>query len=35
MLDVDFDLHEPPELAEHLLVLARRFRRAATSSSHE
>ncbi len=35
MLDVDFDLHEPPELAEHLLVLARRFRRAAKSSSHE
>jgi predicted DNA-binding transcriptional regulator YafY len=35
MLDVDFDLHEPPELAKHLLVLARRFRRAATSSSHE
>jgi predicted DNA-binding transcriptional regulator YafY len=35
MLDVDFDLHEPPELAEHLLALARRFRRAATSSRHE
>lgn len=29
MLDVDFEVHEPPELAEHLLALARRLRRAA------
>jgi predicted DNA-binding transcriptional regulator YafY len=29
MLDVDFDVHEPPELAEHLVALARRLRRAA------
>jgi predicted DNA-binding transcriptional regulator YafY len=30
MLGVDFDLHEPPELAEHLIAMARRLRRAAT-----
>jgi predicted DNA-binding transcriptional regulator YafY len=29
MLDVDFDAHEPPELAEHLRALARRLARAA------
>jgi predicted DNA-binding transcriptional regulator YafY len=29
MLGVDFDLDEPPELAEHLLALARRLERAA------
>jgi predicted DNA-binding transcriptional regulator YafY len=29
MLGVDFDLHEPPELAEHLLALAARLQRAA------
>ena len=29
MLGVDFDVHEPPELAEHLLLLARRLERAA------
>jgi predicted DNA-binding transcriptional regulator YafY len=29
MLDVDFDVHEPPELAEHLRVLADRLQRAA------
>jgi predicted DNA-binding transcriptional regulator YafY len=29
MLDVDFEVHEPPELVEHLGVLARRLRRAA------
>lgn len=29
MLDVDFDVHEPPELLEHLRVLARRLERAA------
>jgi predicted DNA-binding transcriptional regulator YafY len=28
MLGVDFDVHEPPELAEHLLLLARRLERA-------
>jgi predicted DNA-binding transcriptional regulator YafY len=28
MLDVDFEVHEPPELIEHLGVLARRLRRA-------
>jgi predicted DNA-binding transcriptional regulator YafY len=28
MLGVDFDLHEPPELAEHLLALGRRLERA-------
>jgi predicted DNA-binding transcriptional regulator YafY len=29
MLGVDFEVHEPPELAEHLRVLAGRLRRAA------
>jgi predicted DNA-binding transcriptional regulator YafY len=29
MLGVDFEVHEPPELAEHLLLLARRLERAA------
>ena len=29
MLGVDFDVHEPPELAEHLRALAGRLRRAA------
>ena len=29
MLGVDFDIHEPPELAERMGVLARRFERAA------
>jgi predicted DNA-binding transcriptional regulator YafY len=29
MLGVDFDVHEPPELAEHLLALSERLRRAA------
>jgi predicted DNA-binding transcriptional regulator YafY len=29
MLGVDFEVHEPPELTAHLLVLARRLRRAA------
>jgi len=29
MLGVDFDVHEPPELVEHLGELARRLRRAA------
>jgi predicted DNA-binding transcriptional regulator YafY len=29
MLGVDFDVHEPPELREHLEVLAQRMRRAA------
>jgi predicted DNA-binding transcriptional regulator YafY len=29
MLGVDFDVHEPPELAEHLLLLAGRLERAA------
>jgi predicted DNA-binding transcriptional regulator YafY len=29
MLGVDFDVHEPPELAEHLRVLAVRLQRAA------
>ena len=28
MLGVDFDVHEPPELAEHLRGLADRLRRA-------
>ena len=32
MLDVDFAVHEPPELAEHLRALARRLARAATES---
>ena len=31
MLDVDFEVHEPPELAEHLRALADRLRRAATA----
>ena len=29
MLGVDFDVHEPPELAEHLRALSERLRRAA------
>jgi predicted DNA-binding transcriptional regulator YafY len=29
MFGVDFNVHEPPELGEHLLVLARRLQRAA------
>ena len=29
MLGVDFDVHEPPELAEHLSALANRLQRAA------
>ena len=32
MLDVDCDVHEPPELAEHLRSLAARLRRAAGSN---
>ena len=32
MLDVDFEVHEPPELVEHLGALARRLRRAAAPS---
>ena len=32
MLGVDFEVHEPPELAEHLRALAGRLRRAARSS---
>jgi len=28
MLGVDFDVHEPPELIEHLAAMARRLRRA-------
>jgi hypothetical protein len=28
MLDVDFDLHEPPELIDKLATMARRLRRA-------
>jgi predicted DNA-binding transcriptional regulator YafY len=31
MLGVDFEVHEPPELAEHLRALADRLRRAATA----
>jgi predicted DNA-binding transcriptional regulator YafY len=31
MLGVDFEVHEPPELAEHLRALADRLRRAASS----
>lgn len=31
MLGVDFDVHEPPELVEHLLALGRRLERAAGS----
>ena len=29
MFGVDFDVHEPPELQEHLLTLSGRLRRAA------
>jgi predicted DNA-binding transcriptional regulator YafY len=29
MLGVDFEVHEPPELADHLRLLAARLRRAA------
>ena len=29
MLDVDFEVHEPPELIERLRLLAGRFERAA------
>ena len=32
MLDVDFEVHEPPELVEHLRSLAGRFSRAAGAS---
>ncbi len=32
MIGVDFDVHEPPELAEHLRALAGRLRRAAGQS---
>ena len=35
MLGVDFDVHEPPELAEHLRALAGRLRRAAGRSPRE
>jgi hypothetical protein len=28
LLDADFEIHEPPELAEHVRVLAGRFTRA-------
>jgi predicted DNA-binding transcriptional regulator YafY len=31
MLGVDFEVHEPPELVEHVRVVARRLRRAARS----
>ena len=31
MLGVDFEVHEPPELVEHLRELARRFQRAAAA----
>ncbi len=30
MLGVDFDVHQPPELVEHLRVLGRRLGRAAS-----
>lgn len=33
MLGVDFEVHEPPELAEHLRALASRLRRAATRTA--
>jgi predicted DNA-binding transcriptional regulator YafY len=33
MLDVDFDVHEPPELVEHLGALGRRLRDAASFGS--
>jgi predicted DNA-binding transcriptional regulator YafY len=32
MLGVDFEVHEPPELAEHLRLLARRLDRATGAS---
>jgi predicted DNA-binding transcriptional regulator YafY len=32
MLGVDFEVHEPPELVEHLRVLAERFKRATRSA---
>jgi predicted DNA-binding transcriptional regulator YafY len=32
MLGVDFEVHEPPELSEHLRALAGRLRRAAGRS---
>jgi predicted DNA-binding transcriptional regulator YafY len=32
MLGVDFEVHEPPELAEHLRALAGRLQRAADRS---
>ncbi len=32
MLGVDFEVHEPPELAEHLRALAGRLRRDADRS---
>ena len=35
MLGVDFDVHEPPELAEHLRALAGRLKRAAGRGHRE
>jgi predicted DNA-binding transcriptional regulator YafY len=34
MLGVDFEVHEPPELAEHLRALASRLRRGADGAHH-
>jgi hypothetical protein len=33
MIGVDFDVHEPPELVEHLGALAARLKRAAQRPS--
>jgi predicted DNA-binding transcriptional regulator YafY len=35
MLDVDFEVHEPPELTKHLEQLAERFRRGAAARAGE
>jgi hypothetical protein len=35
MLGVDFELHEPPELVEHLRALAERLERATLSGAGE
>ena len=33
MFGVDFEVHEPPELREHMLMLAERYRGAAGHGS--
>jgi hypothetical protein len=35
MLDVDFEVHEPPELGERLAAMAERLRRASATSARD